>query len=667
MQFKSIVFAISLFSLPFIDAVFSQSVYSPFVTASNPSLYPEYFSAQMGLSNARFFEINSVEHNRLLQSTDEELWVEVPDENGDLLMLKLREVKITAPDFKLRTSDGKSHLVEVGRHFQGLVPELEGSIASVSVYSHQVVVMFSNPTGNRIVAPLEKNNGDFSALYVSYNDKDLMGTIPFECHMEALDQPEVEIGSEASRSNNTCRVIRVFMEASYKTYQDRNNSVSNVQTFFTNFFNQVAILYNNEQINIVISEIFVWTQPDGIPTSSSSAALTAFGQMRTNNFNGDLAHWVTTGNFGNGGIAWLDVLCAGFSSSSGYGRFAYSNISNNFQNVPTYSWTVMVFSHEMGHNVGSPHTHNCGWTGGAIDSCYAVEGNCYTGPVVARQGTIMSYCHLTNQGINLALGFGTQPGNQLRFRTFGNNASCLSIIPGMDPGGSVTSPVCAGDTIFLTSVANPNNQYIWTGPSGFVDSSANSFVPAATSSNMGLYTVRSISASCTAENILYVQVVSPPNHPTIATVNGNYQVPNYSTGSFQWYNQNGPIPGANSNVYTANSDGQYWVVVIIAPCNFVLNSDTINRNTAHNNSWVNSVQIYPNPAHEYIGLAFENAVVPTSVWLKDGLGRDVVRWDNGLFENPMKIPVITLPEGLYVLGVEYDGDIKMFKWLVQHP
>ena len=57
----------------------------------------------------------------------------------------------------------------------------------------------------------------------------------------------------------------------------------------------------------------------------------------------------------------------------------------------------MVCSHEIGHNIGSHHTHWCGWPGGAIDNCADVEGSCPNNPV-AQVGTIMSYCHTTSSG-----------------------------------------------------------------------------------------------------------------------------------------------------------------------------------------------------------------------------------------------------------------------------
>lgn len=138
-----------------------------------------------------------------------------------------------------------------------------------------------------------------------------------------------------------------------------------------------------------------------------------------------IAHYIATRPGGLGGIAYLNVLCANTSSGFGY---AFSDVDGTFQPLPAYSWDVMVVSHETGHNFGSPHTHNCSWSGGPIDTCYVpVEGGCYNGPAIARVGTIMSYCHL-NGGISLVQGFGPLPTQLIR--TSAEVASCINTVSG---------------------------------------------------------------------------------------------------------------------------------------------------------------------------------------------------------------------------------------------
>ena len=183
-------------------------------------------------------------------------------------------------------------------------------------------------------------------------------------------------------------------------------------------FGEVAILYTNEAIDFAVSELYAWNTADPYTGPSTSDYLYQFRDHLNGVYNGDLAHLV--GYNGGGGIAYVDVLC-----NSVYG-VAYSAINSTYSNVPTYSWTVMVLTHEIGHNLGSRHTHDCVWNGNgtAIDGCgyQAGYGGC-NGPI-PNAGTIMSYCHLiTGVGIDFNLGFGPQPGDLIRDNVY--NATCL--------------------------------------------------------------------------------------------------------------------------------------------------------------------------------------------------------------------------------------------------
>jgi hypothetical protein len=100
--------------------------------------------------------------------------------------------------------------------------------------------------------------------------------------------------------------------------------------------------------------------------------------------------------YASSGIAYVDALC---SSAYGYGfvqvfKFAGSTASSD----------LMVTAHELGHVIGSRHTH-CYLTPTPIDTCYAGEAGCHAGAtacptpqtingVTNVRGTLMSYCHL---------------------------------------------------------------------------------------------------------------------------------------------------------------------------------------------------------------------------------------------------------------------------------
>jgi hypothetical protein len=129
------------------------------------------------------------------------------------------------------------------------------------------------------------------------------------------------------------------------------------------------------------------------------------------------------------GVAFLSSLC-----DIAKWRTSYAGLDMETGIFPNYSWNTTVMTHEIGHLLGSPHTHACWWNGNgtALDGCWFVE---QTGPVKCPElgvtpqtkGTIMSYCHLNqNVGINYKWGFGEQPGNKIRRNIA--EAICLPLV-----------------------------------------------------------------------------------------------------------------------------------------------------------------------------------------------------------------------------------------------
>jgi cysteine-rich repeat protein len=131
----------------------------------------------------------------------------------------------------------------------------------------------------------------------------------------------------------------------------------------------------------------------------------------------DLVHFVS-GKDVSGGVAYIGAICNetyGFGVSQVFGSF---NLAS-----PATLWDVLVFTHEVGHNFGSPHTH-C--YDPPVDKCYTVEDGCYSGPVVASRGTIMSYCHLLGGVDNVDMLFGGVVSNQITSTIDG--LSCLETV-----------------------------------------------------------------------------------------------------------------------------------------------------------------------------------------------------------------------------------------------
>jgi hypothetical protein len=357
----------------------------------------------------------------ILNSKPEILNITIPSLTGNQnWTIELTRHEIVTSDFRVRTSDGKTYssnqLSNRALYYNGRITGDSSSLVAFSFFDHEVMGTISNGVQ---IFDLGIYGEPLLQRYVLVDAGELSKLLPFECESDAVS-PQSLITAGSPPAWNCTRVFKVYFECDYNLYTSRQSSVTNAVNFVTGLYNVVNTLFSNESLVSQVSEIFVWTSADPFTTNTSSSAyLYAFRNYRTT-FNGDFAHFLSTRGTNYGGVAFLNGLC---NSSS----YAYSNISNSYSNFPSYSWSVNVVTHELGHNLGSPHTHSCSWPGGAIDNCYTTEGGCPVGPAPVNGGTIMSYCHLTSNGINFNNGFGPLPGNLIRSSV--SNASCLPVSP----------------------------------------------------------------------------------------------------------------------------------------------------------------------------------------------------------------------------------------------
>lgn len=343
----------------------------------------------------------------------------VPFEGG-VLQLDLAPARLWADDVRIVAASGAQTQGALGVHYRGMVRGVPGSWAAISVQGDQVMGLINDGRGQVVLGPLER---DAEARYVAYREQDLRWRPALTCGTVDQGVPYRREELEEGGHDRTVRCVRYYWEVDHNVFQGRGSMASTV-TFATGIFNQSAALFDNDGIDIVLSELFVWDVPSPYTGPSSQNYLVQFGTHRTS-FNGDMAHLISYG--GGGGVAWVNTICGSTNL-----RMAYSGIHSSYSTVPTYSWSVQVTTHEAGHNLGSNHTHACVWNGNGtrIDGCGPAsgynEGSCAAAPIpTGTGGTIMSYCHLiTGVGINFNIGFGPQPAAVIRNRV--NAATCLS-------------------------------------------------------------------------------------------------------------------------------------------------------------------------------------------------------------------------------------------------
>ncbi len=355
--------------------------------------------------------------------------------------LNLARVEVTATGFDVRTNNGRVNRSK-SVQYRGIVNNNPAHIASLSLSSDDVTGFFSTPEGNFTITKE-------GLQFIVYNQEDFPAPAGILC--VTPDVTYQVTAPSAPISGIACKAVNVYLECDYAFYQSKGSNITTLTNYVIGFFNQVATLYANENIAIQISEMFVWTTPDPYASlTTTSDVLNSFRTTRGTNYNGNLAHFLTTRSLG-GGIAYVNTLC-----NKAYG-FGVSMVYGTYNAAPAYSWTVEVVTHELGHNLGSPHTQSCSWSTGALDNCYTVEGTCAPGPTPVNGGTIMSYCHLTSIGINFNNGFGFYPGNLIRDKVM--NASCIT-------GGTSSA---APTSLSATNITQTGATLNWTATPGAVN------------------------------------------------------------------------------------------------------------------------------------------------------------------------------------------------------
>lgn len=381
----------------------------------------------------------------------------IPGFDGNVYDLELAHHRILTNDFELHAvGNGKDTKVDYtpGLYYRGVVKGIPGSMAAFSFFNNEVYGIISIPgEGNITIVPytmvVDGKEVDYNPHYLLYRDSDIRNPekLP-SCHSEELSDDHLyrTANKTTTTLNNkvythySCKQVNFFLVADYSMFQ-KKTSVTNCTNYFTSLFNNIGLLYLNEGIMIGIKYVQVNTATDEYQSLSlsSSTWLSKFGQVTQNTMHGaDLAQLHTTKGGSMGGIAWLRVLCNSYGGAPQHaGPYSFVNITNSATtttpypfNSPYYSWDVEASTHEIGHNLGSPHTHACAWgpsRNTAIDGCQTTEGSCPNPgvPGSSVKGTIMSYCHLVSSGISFNNGFGPQPGDTIRY--FVRNASCPDI------------------------------------------------------------------------------------------------------------------------------------------------------------------------------------------------------------------------------------------------
>lgn len=238
-----------------------------------------------------------------------------------------------------------------------------------------------------------------------------------ECDTPALDRPPISDRSpftRTTRGGDSCLEPLIAIETDNEFLSRFDGDVQAALGYVETLVAAADFVMERDLGGgLRLGFVRLWETQDPWIGESTSERL---GEFRTSwiendaDIERDTAHFLSGAGLG-GGRAWvigaIDPMLGSYAISGNLnGYFPYPVVSFDAQN-----WDIFVFLHELGHLLGSPHTHAYD---PRIDGCGF--GDCSS----AVGGTIMSYCHLCSGGYsNIDIAFHPIVQNRIvEFRTF---------------------------------------------------------------------------------------------------------------------------------------------------------------------------------------------------------------------------------------------------------
>jgi Metallo-peptidase family M12/Secretion system C-terminal sorting domain len=333
-------------------------------------------------------------------------YIELQLPYGDItIAMLLYRVDIAADGFHVDTDKQKNFTYTPGAYYRGIIKDNPDSVASFSFFANELSgIVSAREIGNIVVGKL--NIPGNTTDYIIYSDLNLKQPEKLGCTTSDR-MPHIEpVLPRSGLDNQSEKCVSLYFELRHNAYEANGSNVAQTVNWFTALFNNVQTIFDNDGISLAVKSVYVWEGADPYDLTMPSAydLLDQFA-TQTPVFDGDTGQLIHYG--GGMGLAYdVGALCSNVNRS-------YAMVNPYYQPLPAYSSGVKIIAHELGHILGSYHTHGCYWNGDntAIDGCATGEGNCQPGPVPTDEegATIMSYCG----NVIFANGFGPQPAARI--------------------------------------------------------------------------------------------------------------------------------------------------------------------------------------------------------------------------------------------------------------
>jgi hypothetical protein len=389
---KSVLLLIILFLISFLTLAQNNIVKIEHVASSQTEIISSKNRLQLKSANS-FLQISGAES--ILQNRPENLTLQL----GNILsvdnfsfpeMVSLDACNVIDPESKLvmGTKEGdKTVNVQIAT-YKGLVGE-DGWI-SLSFTQNGMVGLLSFNGSTHVIQPTQSqtinlvHNGN---LFYEISNQDEAGGcgVDSESLSPQIKQLMSSLHASPFKSASIQLAAKVAVETDYETYVSFGNDSVLTTAYLLNIIASVSQIYEREvNIKLEVAYCRVWTIPED-PYSGNGFdlwdELSNYWIANMQHIDRDVTILIVKDPARlAAGMAALDALCDK--------ERAYIISGNSFVTV----------AHELGHILGSPHTHNCSWPAGPngtlapIDQCASVEGECGISEIIPQEGTIMSYC-----------------------------------------------------------------------------------------------------------------------------------------------------------------------------------------------------------------------------------------------------------------------------------
>jgi hypothetical protein len=392
-------------------------------------------SAARFAQEAQFLRLDRAALDHLMATEPSMLTLRLPYHDTELV-IDLVRYDITAPDFHIY-ADNRNETIDCheGLHYRGMMRGATNSVAAISLFENEIFGTVSDALYHNLVLGRVQiaHNTDG---YILYSERELSMDNPFECVLnESLAAPALEDLQQRFSTSKPAPTLHMALYAEHAFFLNRGD-VTTTAHYLLAMFNQVAVLFANEGLQLELTRVCIQTSPVFDHTAGATGILEQF-RMSLREPAADLTQLVGLAETNPESMACLDGLCTPQRA------VAFCAIDPDFSNVPTFSWAAAALAHETGHLLGARHPASSCRETVSFNPCLpgiAARNN----QDQAIENTLMRYCLLASEPVAFYAGFGPVSRPLMLDRVRG--AACLQQTSGLElvPGertGAVAGPL----------------------------------------------------------------------------------------------------------------------------------------------------------------------------------------------------------------------------------